>query len=106
MLLKFSCFYLVSEHVITGTEICIWSYSQAKMGMMEEFEVSLQVLRGFDTDISLEVNEIKVKFWLLNVLYALSLFQGDSCCRLKASNGLFCYMLEFDVEDLCFTSLP
>lgn len=29
------------------------------MGMMEEFEVSLQVLRGFDTDISLEVNEIK-----------------------------------------------
>ncbi|XP_057532549.1 sugar transporter ERD6-like 6 [Amaranthus tricolor] len=31
----------------------------AKMGMMEDFEVSLQVLRGFDTDISFEVNEIK-----------------------------------------------
>ncbi|KAL2894616.1 Sugar transporter ERD6-like 6 [Bienertia sinuspersici] len=31
----------------------------AKMGMMEDFEVSLQVLRGFDIDISLEVNEIK-----------------------------------------------
>ncbi|OWM80848.1 sugar transporter ERD6-like 6 [Punica granatum] len=31
----------------------------AKMGMTEEFESSLQVLRGFDTDISLEVNEIK-----------------------------------------------
>ncbi|XP_030513123.1 sugar transporter ERD6-like 6 isoform X3 [Rhodamnia argentea] len=31
----------------------------AKMGMTEEFEASLQVLRGFDTDISLEVNEIK-----------------------------------------------
>ncbi|XAR64126.1 hypothetical protein NMG60_11024353 [Bertholletia excelsa] len=31
----------------------------AKMGMTEDFEVSLQVLRGFDTDISLEVNEIK-----------------------------------------------
>lgn len=31
----------------------------AKMGLMEDFEVSLQVLRGFDTDISLEVNEIK-----------------------------------------------
>ncbi|KAF3796598.1 Sugar transporter ERD6-like 6 [Nymphaea thermarum] len=31
----------------------------AKMGMMEDFEVSLQVLRGFDTDISLEVNDIK-----------------------------------------------
>jgi SP family sugar porter-like MFS transporter len=30
------------------------------MGMTEEFETSLQVLRGFDTDISLEVNEIKV----------------------------------------------
>ncbi|KAH9619180.1 hypothetical protein KSS87_008486 [Heliosperma pusillum] len=31
----------------------------AKMGMVEDFEVSLQVLRGFDTDISLEVNDIK-----------------------------------------------
>ncbi|KAK1389337.1 MFS transporter, SP family, solute carrier family 2 (Facilitated glucose transporter), member 8 [Heracleum sosnowskyi] len=31
----------------------------AKMGMTEDFEVSLQVLRGFETDISLEVNEIK-----------------------------------------------
>ncbi|KAL3813199.1 hypothetical protein ACJIZ3_014467 [Penstemon smallii] len=30
----------------------------AKMGN-EEFETSLQVLRGFDTDISIEVNEIK-----------------------------------------------
>lgn len=30
------------------------------MGMMEEFETSLQVLRGFDTDISVEVHEIKV----------------------------------------------
>lgn len=29
------------------------------MGMMEDFEASLQVLRGFDTDISAEVNEIK-----------------------------------------------
>ncbi|KAF5201579.1 Sugar transporter erd6-like [Thalictrum thalictroides] len=31
----------------------------AKMGLMDDFEVSLQVLRGFDTDISLELNEIK-----------------------------------------------
>ncbi|CAN6539370.1 unnamed protein product [Malus baccata var. baccata] len=31
----------------------------AKMGMTEDFEASLQVLRGFDTDISVEVNEIK-----------------------------------------------
>lgn len=30
------------------------------MGMTEEFETSLQVLRGFDTDITTEVNEIKV----------------------------------------------
>lgn len=28
--------------------------------MMEDFEASLQVLRGFDTDITAEVNEIKV----------------------------------------------
>ncbi|TKY55824.1 Sugar transporter ERD6 6 [Spatholobus suberectus] len=31
----------------------------AKMGMTDEFETSLQVLRGFDTDISVEVLEIK-----------------------------------------------
>ncbi|KAL5232542.1 hypothetical protein ABZP36_031318 [Zizania latifolia] len=31
----------------------------AKMGKMEDFESSLQVLRGFDTDITAEVNEIK-----------------------------------------------
>ncbi|KAG5094446.1 hypothetical protein JHK84_050034 [Glycine max] len=31
----------------------------AKMGMIDEFETSLQVLRGFDTDISVEVHEIK-----------------------------------------------
>ncbi|XP_022132580.1 sugar transporter ERD6-like 6 isoform X2 [Momordica charantia] len=31
----------------------------AKMGMTEEFETSLQVLRGFDADITTEVNEIK-----------------------------------------------
>ncbi|XP_071912707.1 sugar transporter ERD6-like 6 [Coffea arabica] len=31
----------------------------AKMGLNEDFETSLQVLRGFETDISVEVNEIK-----------------------------------------------
>ncbi|KNA07342.1 hypothetical protein SOVF_172840 isoform B [Spinacia oleracea] len=31
-----------------------------KMGLMEDFEVSLQVFRAFDTNISIEVNEIKV----------------------------------------------
>ncbi|PHT91228.1 Sugar transporter ERD6-like 6 [Capsicum annuum] len=35
------------------------SINQAKNGLNEDFETSLQVLRGFDTDISLEVNEIK-----------------------------------------------
>ncbi|KAK6125512.1 hypothetical protein DH2020_040746 [Rehmannia glutinosa] len=35
------------------------SVNQAKMGLNEDFETSLQVLRGFDTDISIEVNEIK-----------------------------------------------
>ncbi|WZZ83077.1 hypothetical protein YC2023_103649 [Brassica napus] len=31
----------------------------AKMGLTDDFETSLQVLRGFDTDITIEVNEIK-----------------------------------------------
>ncbi|CAM8883487.1 unnamed protein product [Rhodiola kirilowii] len=31
----------------------------AKMGMTDDFEAALMVLRGFDTDISTEVNEIK-----------------------------------------------
>ncbi|GAB4849148.1 hypothetical protein Ancab_003956 [Ancistrocladus abbreviatus] len=31
----------------------------AKMGMMEEFEASLQILRGFDVDITVEATEIK-----------------------------------------------
>ncbi|XP_019152502.1 PREDICTED: sugar transporter ERD6-like 6 isoform X2 [Ipomoea nil] len=31
----------------------------AKMGLTEDFETSLQVLRGFDADITVEVNEIK-----------------------------------------------
>ncbi|ESQ34856.1 hypothetical protein EUTSA_v10007486mg [Eutrema salsugineum] len=31
----------------------------AKMGLTDDFETSLQVLRGFDTDIAVEVNEIK-----------------------------------------------
>lgn len=30
------------------------------MGMNEDFEAALQVLRGFDTDITNEVNDIKV----------------------------------------------
>ncbi|GFZ10322.1 major facilitator superfamily protein [Actinidia rufa] len=45
------------------------------MGMTEDFEVSLQVLRGFDTDISIEVNEIKIGIGLL-VLQQLSGVNG------------------------------
>jgi len=30
------------------------------MGLTDDFETSLQVLRGFETDITVEVNEIKV----------------------------------------------
>jgi hypothetical protein len=40
---------------------------QAKMGMMEDFEASLQVLRGYDTDITAEVNEIKVSSWTMSI---------------------------------------
>ncbi|OIW09469.1 hypothetical protein TanjilG_22743 [Lupinus angustifolius] len=43
----------------------------AKMGMTEEFQTALQVLRGFDTDISFEVNEIKIGIGLL-ILQQLS----------------------------------
>ena len=46
------------------------------MGMTEEFEASLQVLRGFDTDISIEVNEIKVNATSLQInwFYNFTLF--------------------------------
>ncbi|KAG6585828.1 Sugar transporter ERD6-like 6, partial [Cucurbita argyrosperma subsp. sororia] len=47
----------------------------AKMGMTEEFETSLQVLRGFDTDITVEVNEIKIGIGLL-ILQQLSGING------------------------------
>lgn len=48
------------------------------MGLMDDFETSLQVLRGFETDISVEVNEIKVqRLWTYHfaiIHLALSLF--------------------------------
>lgn len=53
---SYSCFIISPKFRIPYFN-CIL---KAKMGMTEEFEVSLQVLRGFDTDISVEVNEIKV----------------------------------------------
>ena len=39
------------------------------MGMTEDFETSLQALRGFDTYISIEVNEIKVLNLTSTVLF-------------------------------------
>lgn len=39
------------------------------MGLTDDFETSLQVLRGFDTDITIEVNEIKVLTKLKNALF-------------------------------------
>ncbi|KAK6125531.1 hypothetical protein DH2020_040730 [Rehmannia glutinosa] len=51
------------------------SVNQAKMGLNEDFETSLQVLRGFDTDISIEVNEIKIGIGLL-MLQQLSGING------------------------------
>uniref|UniRef100_J3M9U4 Major facilitator superfamily (MFS) profile domain-containing protein n=1 Tax=Oryza brachyantha TaxID=4533 RepID=J3M9U4_ORYBR len=47
----------------------------AKMNMMEDFETSLQVLRGFETDITSEVNDIKLGIGLL-VLQQLSGING------------------------------
>lgn len=42
------------------------------MGMTDDFESSLQVLRGFDTDITVEVNEIKVNFLMLICVHQTS----------------------------------
>ncbi|CAL0332664.1 unnamed protein product [Lupinus luteus] len=39
----------------------------AKMGMKEEFQIALQVLRGFDADISSEVQEITIGIGLLGL---------------------------------------
>ena len=43
------------------------------MGMTDDFETSLQVLRGFETDITVEVNEIKVIILQLRIF---SFFKG------------------------------
>ncbi|KAI4325477.1 hypothetical protein MLD38_030874 [Melastoma candidum] len=44
----------------------------AKMGLMDDFEASLQVLRGFETDISVEVNDIKISVSSANKRTAIS----------------------------------
>ncbi|KAI7733207.1 hypothetical protein M8C21_006171 [Ambrosia artemisiifolia] len=50
--------FLYMGRLLEGFGVGIISYT-AKMGMTDDFEASLQVLRGFDTDITVEVNEIK-----------------------------------------------
>jgi len=58
------------------------SPNQAKMGMTEDFESSLQVLRGFDTDISVEVHEIKV-FSVVEIILT-----ATSCCASSCAASL------------------
>ena len=51
------------------------------MGMTDDFETSLQVLRGFETDITVEVNEIKVillHIYTENVL-CFKRYHADGC---------------------------
>lgn len=65
---------------------------QAKMGMTEEFERSLQVLRGFETDISVEVNEIKVIITIFFIFHffciACSLYSHISRCL-----NFYCHLM-------------
>ncbi|CAN1121931.1 Sugar transporter ERD6-like 6 [Linum perenne] len=63
----------------------------AKMGMTEEFETSLQVLRGFDTDITAEVNEIKVTNISCTYLAAISSFikqKSNNSIRRSQTKGI------------------
>uniref|UniRef100_A0A6N2N6Z9 Major facilitator superfamily (MFS) profile domain-containing protein n=1 Tax=Salix viminalis TaxID=40686 RepID=A0A6N2N6Z9_SALVM len=66
------------------------SVNQAKMGMVEDFEASLQVLRGYDTDITAEVNEIKFEI-LFTVSLPLQLYSppadiGGYAAGISSSN--------------------
>lgn len=61
------------------------------MGMTDDFEASLQVLRGFDTDISVEVHEIKVIFDTC-IYYSLFILnsndaQAPSCANVLVLQG-------------------
>ncbi|KAG0465679.1 hypothetical protein HPP92_019843 [Vanilla planifolia] len=69
----------------------------AKMGMIDDCEASLQVLRGFDTDINAELNEIKIGIGLLVfqqasgingvLFYAASIFKAAG---ISSSNIVTC----------------
>ncbi|KAL6511769.1 hypothetical protein OROGR_021366 [Orobanche gracilis] len=56
------------------------------MGMADDFEASLQVLRGFETDISVEVNEIKVRSF--NEQNSNPFCRSQNEKILAASNGI------------------
>lgn len=88
------------------------------MGNFEDFETSLQVLRGFDTDISLEINEIKVNqfmswlfsdlqlFWTFNLLikcvFTCSLSRNLWDHRVKKLLFIFLSLREGDTTILCW----
>lgn len=54
--------------------------------MTEEFEMSLQVLRGFDTDISAEVNDIKVTLYVAVCAEMHPFFDPNPTGIIKKSN--------------------
>lgn len=64
------CFCWSSFSIVVITDLLsnVVLIIQAKMGMTDDFESSLQVLRGFDTDITVEVNEIKVNLLMIIVV--------------------------------------
>jgi hypothetical protein len=63
------------------------------MGRTEDFESSLQVLRGFGTDISIEANEIKVlnvlpvHFLHFNQIFISSRTYSEPNCALFSSSS-------------------
>ncbi|KAF9619511.1 hypothetical protein IFM89_007259 [Coptis chinensis] len=89
----------------------------AKMGMMEDCEASLQVLRGFDTDISIEMNEIKVLTQTLPFVLTCFVHEGCYINKQKDYNSFFgsqtekvlvstCGKLFWQVESMPFYSTP
>ncbi|KAK9136341.1 hypothetical protein Syun_015671 [Stephania yunnanensis] len=79
----------------------------AKMGMTEDFEISLQVLRGFETDISAEVNEIKrsvASSSRRTAIRFLDLKQRRYCIPLMVGIGLLALQQAGGVNGILFYS--
>lgn len=77
--LTIECLF-ISVHIMVNP-LFFFVNMQAKMGMTDDFETSLQVLRGFETDITVEVNEIKVillHIYTENVL-CFKRYHADGC---------------------------